>query len=230
MVTDSVPKLFGVGHERLLRVIQAGFSSEERLYNISSAWRGTHCLNRRQGREKGKTTVDRGCQVAFLTIHLSSCIIINIQYSMTNHRRQAAVYRLRSKIRVSDASFVKMYRLTVSNLLHGAVISNVNIHAIPISAARYLTRQSSSILPIRVVVHGHHVAALDHAVRLWELGFGKRLLVHQFSSTFVYGQKGESYSGVSRVANLLAHELVGPVVVLVLGVGHEAWYYERHVW
>jgi hypothetical protein len=85
------------------------------------------------------------------------------------------------------------------------------------------------------VVHGRHVALFDHSVLLGKVGFGERLhsTVSLIQRPYVeHSRNMTTYSLVGSVADLLAHELVHPLVglVVVAAVGRETGDDERHVW
>jgi hypothetical protein len=88
------------------------------------------------------------------------------------------------------------------------------------------------------VVHGRHVTFLDDAVLLGKLGFGKGLPVALVSALHTrlvilvcQWKDGIAYGLVGSVTNLLAHELVHPVVGLVIlaAAVREAGDDKRHV-
>lgn len=72
--------------------------------------------------------------------------------------------------------------LAVGDLLHGAVFASVDVE--PDRMALVHTpwiassiRELERVLPVRLVVHGRHIAFLDDAVLLGKVGFGKCLAV-----------------------------------------------------
>jgi hypothetical protein len=87
------------------------------------------------------------------------------------------------------------------------------------------------------VVHGRHIAFLDDAVLFREVGFGEGLSVAvsdlhvQLAILSASKRTQRAYGLVGGVADLLAHELIHPVVGLLIlaAVGREAGDDERHV-
>lgn len=94
------------------------------------------------------------------------------------------------------------------------------------------------VQPIRIVVHGDHIPLVHDAVFLGEFVAGERLsrlLALLFHRKRMFpgwkprsGRGEETYHFVMLVAQLLAHQLRGPVVRLAAG-GLQAWYDEGHV-
>lgn len=87
------------------------------------------------------------------------------------------------------------------------------------------------LLPIGVVVHGHHRVSLDDAVLL-----GKVLLCEclyycvRKDFLNLIGTRVDTYHVIVAIAELLAHELVHPLGGLVVAAaGLHSWNYERHV-
>lgn len=102
------------------------FSSKERLvqYLFYMAMRGKARHNLDGSDKKFKRPRP-------LTIHLSSCIIINNIY-----QRPPAVVRLYNSIQNCSTRIIpcdERHTLTMSNLLHSPIISNMEIHTISIS-------------------------------------------------------------------------------------------------
>ena len=72
-----------------------------------------------------------------------------------------------------------LHELTVSDLLHSAVLAGVDVEPVQrLSVCMSFVSFGTGIgkcLPVRLVVHGRHIALLDHTVLLGEVGFGKCL-------------------------------------------------------
>jgi hypothetical protein len=78
--------------------------------------------------------------------------------------------------------------LTVGDLLHGAVLASVDVepvHTTSVYKALVRFHKSDNVVPVRLVVHGRHIAFLDHTVLLGEIGFRERL---SLSAMFISGQ------------------------------------------
>ena len=99
-------------------------------------------------------------------------------------------------------------------------------------------REITKSVPVGFVVHGRHVAFLDHTVFLGEIGLSKCLFE---SAMFTCRKqavqaypvmKAVSYSLIRRLAKLLANKVVHPLVglIVVATVGRKAGNDERHVW
>lgn len=125
----------------------------------------------------------------------------------------------------------RVSRLSVAHLLHCAVITDVNVQ------------------PVRLVVHGHHATGLDDAMLLGKVllcecllrvseglntlrpcGFCIRLTRERDRvrcAGWVAVGDVATYGLVVRLADRLAHQLRGPVVIAVLGLN--AGDYEGHL-
>lgn len=72
-----------------------------------------------------------------------------------------------------------LHDLTVSDLLHGAVLAGMDVE--PAQTQSVLTilmrseRSSAKDAPVRLVILGREIALLDHPVLLGEVGFGECL-------------------------------------------------------
>lgn len=99
--------------------------------------------------------------------------------------------------------------LAVRDLVHCAILANVNVQSTSKSA---IAKQSASIqsLPVRLVVHCRHIALLQYTVLL------RKVLLRECDL-------------IAAFADLLAHELVHPVGCLIAILRLKTWYYERHV-
>lgn len=66
----------------------------------------------------------------------------------------------------------------MSHLGHRTIIAGVNVQSINSVSAIHLEKCSAvagSYLPVRIVIHGHHVALLDYTMLLRQLGLRKGL-------------------------------------------------------
>jgi hypothetical protein len=85
------------------------------------------------------------------------------------------------------------------------------------------------LLPIRVVVHGHHRVALDNAVLLREVLLCE-CLYHALETAPQTNVRVDTYHVVAAVTELLAHELIHPLGGLVIAAaGLHSGDYERHI-
>jgi hypothetical protein len=69
--------------------------------------------------------------------------------------------------------------LTVSDLLDSAILAGVDVEPVQmlsVNKTRNVSeRTRDKHIPVRLVVHGRHIALLDHTVLLREVGFGECL-------------------------------------------------------
>lgn len=72
-----------------------------------------------------------------------------------------------------------LHDLTVSDLLHGAVLAGVDVEPVQVAlvytSPRAQTKRVIKGVPVGLVVHGRHVAFFDYPVLLGEVGFGECL-------------------------------------------------------
>jgi hypothetical protein len=86
------------------------------------------------------------------------------------------------------------------------------------------------------VVHGGHVALLQHAVLLREISLSKSLHANVSSDQtglqkmHIGTRRGTTYGLVGLITDLLAHELIHPFVglIVIATVGRKAGNDERH--
>lgn len=88
---------------------------------------------------------------------------------------------------------------------------------------------SPSNIPIWLVVHGHHRVALEDAVLRRKVALGEGLAAVSFPALLWRNFQGMAYVLIVLVSDLLAGELLEPLLGLVAAVGLQAWNDERHL-